>query len=111
MLRDSYALSKLCLFPRNCRPQCPSCSVPDSMTRHHGGNAVPFLYEMNESNGLISSDIWKEKGDDLRERYQNADPFPHIVIDEFLPPDLLDTCLAEFPVGSDAAERTYDRKQ
>src|SRR5262245_50022082 len=81
------------------------------MTRHHGGSAVPFLYEMNESSGLVSSDISQEKCDDVRERYQNADPFTHIVIDEFLPPIVLDTCLAEFPVGSDEAERPFDRKQ
>ena len=37
--------------------------------------------------------------------------FPHIVIDEFLPPKILDTCLAEFPVGSDAADEKFDRKQ
>ncbi|XGB42015.1 MAG: 2OG-Fe(II) oxygenase [Nodosilinea sp. LVE1205-7] len=39
--------------------------------------------------------------DNLLERhriaYQTADPFPHVVIDNFLPVDLLDKILTEFP--------------
>jgi Rps23 Pro-64 3,4-dihydroxylase Tpa1-like proline 4-hydroxylase len=35
--------------------------------------------------------------DRLREQFTTASPFPHVVIDDFLPPDLLDQVLAEFP--------------
>lgn len=30
-------------------------------------------------------------------RYQSADPYPHIVFDDFLPPQMLENTLAEFP--------------
>src|SRR5262245_41337515 len=66
---------------------------------------------MDEANGLIASDISKEKGGEFRDAYQSADPFPHIVIDEFLPPKILDACLRAFPVGSDDANEKFDRKQ
>lgn len=36
-------------------------------------------------------------GEALAERYRNAEPFPHIVIDEFLPADFLRDLLSEFP--------------
>lgn len=35
--------------------------------------------------------------DSLRESFLSAEPFPHVVIDDFLPPDVLDAVLAEFP--------------
>ena len=33
---------------------------------------------------------------DARVRYETANPFPHIVIDDFLPPETLDEVLANF---------------
>lgn len=38
-------------------------------------------------------------GDLLSEDYRSADPFPHIVIDEFLPSPLISQILAHFPVA------------
>jgi Rps23 Pro-64 3,4-dihydroxylase Tpa1-like proline 4-hydroxylase len=38
-----------------------------------------------------------------KDDYSTADPFPHIVIDDFLPPEICDQLLAEFP-SADAAE-------
>jgi len=35
--------------------------------------------------------------DQLRDQFMSASPFPHVVIDDFLSPDLLDQVLAEFP--------------
>jgi len=35
--------------------------------------------------------------DDLRRDFASADPFPHIVIDDFLAPTVVDSMLAEFP--------------
>ena len=35
--------------------------------------------------------------DSMREQFTTASPFPHVVIDDFLPPDVLDRVLAEFP--------------
>jgi hypothetical protein len=39
----------------------------------------------------------------LNGSYVSADPFPHIVIDDFLPPAILDSVLGEFP-GPDAID-------
>lgn len=70
-----------------------------------------FLHDMDEANGLIANDSSKEKGIEFHEAYQSADPFPHVVIDDFLPPKILDACLDQFPVGSDGAEEKFNRSQ
>lgn len=36
-----------------------------------------------------------------QEAYRHADPFPHIVIDNFIPPAAVDTLLADFPMPQD----------
>jgi hypothetical protein len=38
-----------------------------------------------------------ELADERKTDYQGADPFPHIVLDNFLPPAVLEQVLAEFP--------------
>jgi hypothetical protein len=53
----------------------------------------------------------ESKGLELTARYQAAQPFPHIVIDDFLPPEVLETCLAKFPVERDPESETFDRPQ
>jgi hypothetical protein len=40
---------------------------------------------------------YAELGARLREEYARARPFPHVVIDDFLPPDTADRALEEFP--------------
>lgn len=40
---------------------------------------------------------WEEELPSLKERYRQADPFPHIALDHFLEPQTLDQALAEFP--------------
>jgi hypothetical protein len=42
-------------------------------------------------------------GESLRSTYTAAAPFPHVVIDDFLPPEILEAVLAEFP-GPDAID-------
>ncbi|ASY65937.1 hypothetical protein SJ05684_b49550 (plasmid) [Sinorhizobium sojae CCBAU 05684] len=69
-----------------------------------------YLYEMNEKNGLISAEIDRDKGSELNQAFRTAEPCPFIVIDNFLPPSLLETCLDEFPT-SDKAEEKFDRSQ
>lgn len=71
---------------------------------------MPFLTEMDELTGLLDGDRIKDKGLALRESYLGADPFPHIAIDDFLPPALLERCLSEFP-ASTTAEESFDRRQ
>ncbi len=40
---------------------------------------------------------WEPRMDSLAARYAGADPFPHIVLDDFLNPEVLDRVLQEFP--------------
>lgn len=64
-----------------------------------------------ERDGYIYFDEEESKaaGAALAERYQTAQPFPHIVIDDFLPADFLRGLLGEFP---DSTGKTYfDREQ
>lgn len=51
----------------------------------------------------------RQRGHALSETYARATPFPHIVIDGFLPPAILERLIAEFPVAATARERLYDR--
>lgn len=45
----------------------------------------------------IDPDTLLERGRQLREQYLTAQPFPHIVIDDFFPPPIVDEVLADFP--------------
>jgi len=40
---------------------------------------------------------WYARLDELREHYRTADPFPHLVLDDFLQPAAAERFLAEFP--------------
>lgn len=71
---------------------------------------MTFLSEMDPSTGLIEPDRIKEKGLEFQSQYASANPFPHIAIDDFMPPVLLEGCLEDFPQAS-GAEHTYDRAQ
>jgi hypothetical protein len=46
--------------------------------------------------------------DQRRDAYRNAEPFPHVVIDDFLPEQVLDTVLAEFPAPAHEAWHRFD---
>lgn len=43
--------------------------------------------------------------------YRSADPFPHVVIDDFLPEGVLDAVLSEFPSPGDIEWWTFDSPQ
>ncbi|HZV19536.1 MAG TPA: 2OG-Fe(II) oxygenase [Sphingobium sp.] len=64
-----------------------------------------------ERDGYIHFDeeAAKAAGAALAERYQSAEPFPHIVLDDFLPVDFLRGLLAEFPDSS--GKSYFDRDQ
>jgi len=72
---------------------------------------MAFISEMNSSDGLIAFDMPREKGQDLCGTYNSAKPYPHIVIDDFLPAAVLDTCLAQFPEDTARAEASFNRAQ
>lgn len=50
-------------------------------------------------------------GEDLHAGYVAAHPFPHIIIDDFLPQDIADACLSGFPKTSDPESQFFDRDQ
>jgi Rps23 Pro-64 3,4-dihydroxylase Tpa1-like proline 4-hydroxylase len=64
-----------------------------------------------ERDGYICFDEAEAKaaGAALAERYQSAEPFPHIVMEDFLPPDFLRGLLPEFPDSS--GKTFFDREQ
>jgi hypothetical protein len=71
---------------------------------------MPYLSDFDETTGLLDAASSKDKGCELRETYQAAEPFPHVAIDDFLPPHLLERCLAEFPDAATAVD-SYNRSQ
>jgi hypothetical protein len=73
--------------------------------------ATPYLHEMDPATGFVPAGLDRKKGTELNAEYVSAKPFPHICIEDFLPPDVLDRCLAEFPSNLRSAENTFDRDQ
>lgn len=71
---------------------------------------MPYLNEMEETTGLLHRQLTRDKGLELREQYLAAQPFPHIAIDDFLPAEVLNQCLSDFPDAS-TAEEAFDRGQ
>jgi Rps23 Pro-64 3,4-dihydroxylase Tpa1-like proline 4-hydroxylase len=70
---------------------------------------MPFLTSM-DADGLMSPDGNPSLGTDLRATYDSATPFPHIVIDNFLPEQVAEMCLRAFPSSSEGSF-TFDRAQ
>jgi hypothetical protein len=76
-----------------------------------GGNWMTFLQEMDPATGLIDAARARETDRGLSEAYNAAKPFPHIVIDDFLPRPVLDMCLREFKTEGQEGATQYDRPQ
>ena len=53
------------------------------------------------ANYSIDPEVLLQRAHDLRDRYRNAKPFPHIAIDDFFPVPVVDAALAEFPKPGD----------
>jgi Rps23 Pro-64 3,4-dihydroxylase Tpa1-like proline 4-hydroxylase len=71
---------------------------------------MTFLATM-QTNGFLSLEDAMKVGGDLRERYVEASPFPHIMIDDFLPEEVAEACLAHFPSNREVEAITYNRDQ
>lgn len=69
------------------------------------------ILNARETGGYIDfdEDACVRAGEALAQSYQNAAPFPHIVMDDFLAPDFLRGLLGEFPDSSGKAY--FDRDQ
>ncbi len=72
---------------------------------------MAYLAEMDPETGFLDPDAVRGKGRDMAEAYNAAAPFPHAVIDDFLPAELLELCLAEFPTALGSGGVDYDRDQ
>lgn len=58
---------------------------------------------------FLDSDQARQTGESLADSYRVAEPFPHIVIDHFLPEAMIETILANFPLEATANEKVYER--
>lgn len=61
--------------------------------------------------GFFNVETLAKQGGELAERYASADPFPHIVIDDFCSAAMLERCLELFPNAPDPDSRSFDREQ
>lgn len=59
----------------------------------------------------IDPDTLLQRGRDLRGQYRAAQPFPHIVIDDFFSPEVVDRVLAEFPTPGQVAWQRFESPQ
>jgi len=64
-----------------------------------------------QPNGLLSAEGAKTLGTELQAAYVAGQPFPHVVIDDFLPVEVAELCLAQFPSVTSDSSITYDRAQ
>lgn len=72
---------------------------------------MSYLPESDTGAAVFDFDATKDRGVELAETYANGDPFPHIVIDDFLPQNMIDLCLKHFPQKPDPDSRSFDRDQ
>ena len=63
--------------------------------------------ELNDGLSMDAAEA-RALGELLAEDYQCADPFPHIVIDGVLPPQLIDKLKANFPVERLASDHVFE---
>ena len=72
---------------------------------------MSYLAVSEDDAGLIDRKANAEKGKEFAAGYQSGQPFPHAVIDDFLPPELLEACLSHFPSKLDPDGMVFDRAQ
>jgi len=84
-----------------------SATAPQPL-RATAGAAAPVL-PIDASAGLkLEPQIARKVGESLAEQYCFAEPFPHIVLDNFLPADVLSIALKHFPVDRLANDRVFE---
>ena len=72
---------------------------------------MTFLSEMDPASGLLDAEAARDTGLELAAGYQAATPFPHIVIEDFLPRPIVDKCVAEFDRSRKEDAVMFDRAQ
>ncbi len=69
--------------------------------------STPWLCELDSNTGLLDPTPQLAKADQLRPSFTSAKPFPHVVIDNFLPVATAEQCLLEFPESERALQVEY----
>lgn len=72
---------------------------------------MSYIKSNSECLTVFDYEDLKDVGSELAEQYAAADPFPHIVIDDFLDPRLIDQILEFFPRRADADSQYFERDQ
>ena len=73
---------------------------------------MSYLKMINSQSGPMFDPGESEgRGLELRERYCQAMPYPHVVIDDFLPTSVLEKCLEKFPQQQSTGDSSFDRPQ
>ena len=73
---------------------------------------MSYVTTMDEETGFLAPAGNPTLGTELTATYQAASPFPHVVIDDFLPPALLEQVLARFATtGESRDDMSFDRPQ
>src|SRR4030095_4450242 len=75
---------------------------------------MAYLDLMDKSNGFIKPEDVREKGKEYQDAYLHAAPFPHIVLDDFLPPELGECLLSGFALRegqNQSLNETFNRAQ
>jgi hypothetical protein len=86
-------------------------------TQPHGGSAVSAMQNSAENPVLpieldggfkLNLDAARKIGEGLSAKYTSADPFPHIVLDNFLPEPMVRLAQAKFPVNSLPSDTKFE---
>lgn len=72
---------------------------------------MSYIDTVDAEYGFFDVAALQEKGRALSAEYVSAQPFPHIAIDDFFPPAILETCLRHYPDQPDPDSRSFDRDQ
>jgi Rps23 Pro-64 3,4-dihydroxylase Tpa1-like proline 4-hydroxylase len=73
---------------------------------------MAFLDAMDKESGFLASDAAKSLGKDLTAQYNKNDPFPWIMIDDFLPEEIAQGMVDNFgPATVDSNNLSFDRNQ
>ncbi|MEE4208837.1 MAG: 2OG-Fe(II) oxygenase [Parvularcula sp.] len=71
---------------------------------------MTFLTAMDPQTGLVDRSAAHRLGLDLQDTYNAGEPFPHIMIDDFLPLEIIEKCLEHFHHGG-TESASYSRPQ
>lgn len=50
---------------------------------------------------------WLARLDELQRSFESAQPYPHVVLDQFLNPEVAEACVREFPARNDVSWNNY----